>query len=419
MNLHIPQDYDATAELKILSTTKANMISPQASKSNVSIIQDNLLGAYKMTIYKEKIPKENFFNICMHGDNWTPQFILKKIQHIRRVRKDLGLKTEAFSGKGLVSIMLPDDFNYIKKNDADPAEPIVKIHRGVLYEGALNKAMLGASHNSIIHCLHKEYGTDVAMDFVNNIQFITNAFLLFHGFSLGIGDCNPQNTEKLIQDTVAKSLIEAKAVSESAHDPRIKEAKINATLDKAKNLGQKIAKDSMDPNNAFISTVTSGSRGDFFNIAQIGGILGQQNLTGQRIQPVLNKGRRTLPHYKFGDLNTEKEFESRGFIKHSFMKGLNPQEFFFHAMSGREGVSDTAMKTAQSGYIQRKMVKVLEDVSVKYDGTVRNATGSIIQWAYGEDGYDRSNTVILNDQPEFCDISRLAEQLNTKFESRK
>jgi DNA-directed RNA polymerase beta' subunit len=101
MNLHVPQDYDARAELGILSTTKMNMISPQASKSNVSIIQDNLLGAYLMTMYADKVPKDVFFNICMHGDNWSTKYILDKIQHIRRVRKSLDLKVEAFTGKGL------------------------------------------------------------------------------------------------------------------------------------------------------------------------------------------------------------------------------------------------------------------------------------------------------------------------------
>ena len=416
MNLHVPQDYDARAELQLLSTTKANMISPQASKSNVSIIQDNLLGAYLMTMYKDKIPKDTFFNICMNGDNWSPSYILQKIQHIRRVHKELGLKAQAFTGKGLVSMMLPDDFNYTKKNDANPEEPVVKIFRGVMYEGALNKSLLGASHNSVIQCLHKEYGVDIAMDFVNNIQFITNHFLLFHGFSLGISACVPKKVD-MIQDTIAKSLIEAKTISETDHHPKIKEAKINLTLGKAKDVGMSIAKNAMDRSNAFVSTVTSGSRGDFFNIAQIGGIIGQQNLVGQRIPKVINKGRRTLPHYKFGELEIEKEYESRGFIRNNFMKGLNPREFFFHAMSGREGVSDTAMKTAQSGYIQRKMVKVLEDISVKYDGTVRNASGSIIQWAYGEDGMDRTNTVILKDKPEFCDISRLADRLNTQYKA--
>ena len=91
---------------------------------------------------------------------------------------------------------------------------------------------------------------------------------------------------------------------------------------------------------------------------------------------MLNKGKRTLPHYPF-DLPKEKDYESKGFIKNSFSHGLNPREFFFHAMTGREGITDTGMKTATTGYIQRKMVKVAEDFNVKYDGTVRNTT-----WKY-------------------------------------
>ena len=96
----------------------------------------------------------------------------------------------------------------------------------------------------------------------------------------------------------------------------------------------------MTKDNGFVCTVTSGSRGDFFNIAQITGILGQTNVSGQRIQPMLNKGKRTLPHYQFEETDIERKFESRGFIKNSFIKGLNLREFWFHAMSGREGVSD-------------------------------------------------------------------------------
>jgi DNA-directed RNA polymerase II subunit RPB1 len=57
-------------------------------------------------------------------------------------------------------------------------------------------------------------------------------------------------------------------------------------------------------------------------------------------------------------------------------------------MGGREGLIDTAVKTAETGYIQRRLVKALEDVAAKYDGTVRNALGDIIQFCYGEDGMD-------------------------------
>ena len=172
-------------------------------------------------------------------------------------------------------------------------------------------------------------------------------------------------------------------------------------------------------NKSFISTVKSGSKGDFFNIAQIAGLVGQQNLMGGRVEPVLNRGLRTLPHYQFEDLDLEDEFESRGFVRNSFIKGLNPKEFWFHSMSGREGVSDSAMKTADSGYIHRKMIKVLEDVQVKYDGTVRNSQGSIIQWAYGDDDMDRSQTVVIDQKSQIVDVSRLADKLNRLYESNK
>jgi DNA-directed RNA polymerase beta' subunit len=417
MNVHLYQDYDAKADLEFLSSTKSNYISPQASKSNVSIIQDCLLASFLMTRDDSKIEQGRFFNICMHGDGWSPDYILKKIQHIRKVQKSLGRKVLALNGKGLVSLILPEDFYYEKKNDASRDQPIVKIYKGVMLEGALNKSLLGASHNSIIQSLYKQYGVDISADFVNNIQFLSNAWLIHRGFTISIKDCVPKN-KQLITETVQKSLLEAQSISETKQHPKIIEAKINNTFSKAKDVGLRISKESMTPDNGFVCTVTSGSRGDFFNIAQITGILGQTNVAGQRIKPMLNKGKRTLPHYQFDETNIEKKFESRGFIKSSFIKGLNPKEFWFHAMSGREGVSDTAMKTAQSGYIQRKMVKVMEDVQVKYDGTVRNSSNNIIQWAYGGDGLDRTQSVVISDKTEICDISSIANKLNKKYEKK-
>jgi DNA-directed RNA polymerase subunit A' len=143
-----------------------------------------------------------------------------------------------------------------------------------------------------------------------------------------------------IDETIMKYYVEAKAVEKTTHNSGIREVRMSAALNKAKDIGMKIAKDSMAKTNNLLSTVGSGSKGDFFNIAQLTGLLGQQNLKGQRVKRTLNHGKRTLPHYPFGELPVEEEFESRGFIKHSFIHGLNPQEFFFHAMSGREGICD-------------------------------------------------------------------------------
>ena len=142
-------------------------------------------------------------------------------------------------------------------------------------------------------------------------------------------------------------------------------------------------KSSLSRDNNFLSTVKSGSKGAVFNIAQITGLLGQQNLKGQRVPLSLCNGRRSLPHYPFKNLSLGMRYESRGFIASSFIHGLNPREFYFHAMSGREGISDTAMGTAKSGYMQRRIVKLTEDLKVQYDGSVRDVNGNIYQLAYG------------------------------------
>lgn len=119
------------------------------------------------------------------------------------------------------------------------------------------------------------------------------------------------------------------------------------------------------------------SKGSDTNLTQIVGILANQNVEGRRIPDGFN--RRTLPHF----CKDDKSPEPKGFVYSSFYTGLKPHEFFFHSMGGREGLSDTAVKTARTGYIQRKLIKALEDVIVKYDGSVRDSQGNLIQILYG------------------------------------
>ncbi|KAL8792567.1 MAG: hypothetical protein Q9182_007688, partial [Xanthomendoza sp. 2 TL-2023] len=130
-----------------------------------------------------------------------------------------------------------------------------------------------------------------------------------------------------------------------------------------------------DLNNA-VQMALSGSRGSIINISQITAIVGQQAVEGKRIP--FGFKYRTLPHFTKNDYSPE----SRGFVENSYLRGLTPTEFFFHAMAGREGLIDTAVKTAETGYIQRRLVKALEDVMSKYDGTVRNSLGDVVQFLY-------------------------------------
>lgn len=363
-NLHVPASYEAEAELRLLSASKYKIISAQSSKNIMCIVQDSLLGAYRMTLGIQSVSKEQFFQVAMKT-NLNIEQIQKKIQMIRKVFKDMGKKAQCFHGKGLISLALPNDLHYEKKNNVNPDEPIVKIHSGVLYEGTLDKNILGSVHNSLIQVIHKEYNCDMAAEFIDNIQFITNNWLLITGFSVGLKDCMVQGDDKVqkINDIIEKCYIEAENIKTTTVNPNIREIRVTGALSKARDIGLKIAKEAIDPNNNFLSTVSSGSKGDWFNLSQISALLGQQNISGQRVQPTLNNCTRTLVHYPLENLSIEQEYESRGFITSSFIKGLNPREYYFHCMSGRESTCDTAMNTAKmNGQVMLKTLLVLLDL---------------------------------------------------------
>ena len=400
--------------MEILSSVEGNFMSPQSSNSNMKIVQDALLAMYLMTLNWKRISNELFSHIFMNADDWSFSYISHKLQHIRNVYKELDIKDPyKYSGRLIFSMMLPDDFNLFQKNNANPKEPVVKIYKGVLYEGTINKKQLNGGHYSIVHLLYKEYNVQTALKFINNVHFIATQFLLSYGFSIGIHDCLDY-TQKEIDNVVHKGFLEADEIEKNIRNPYIKEVKINGVLGKTKDIGMNLVKDKIDNNN-FISTITSGSKGSIFNISQITSLLGQQNIDGERIQPQLY-GNRTLIHYKFEDLDENDKYESKGFIKHSFIRGLDPKEFFFHSISGRCGVIDTSMKTAHSGYAQRKIIKVCEDLTVKYDGTVRNGNNKIIQYKYGDDNLDPNETIMVDDNMQFINIDRIVDKLNTNYE---
>lgn len=409
-----------------LSNVKKWIISSQSSTPNIVVVQDTLLGAYDMTLGFKSI------DICKYNDivlkintidettNILKQYDINKLKNkqdkIKKVYKKFNIKESFYNGKALFSLILPDDFNYEHNNKADPDNPIVKIYKGVLYQGTLTKANLGGTNNSLILILHKEYGIETVTNFINNLEFITTNWLLHRGFSIGLGDCIATKTEQ-INSTIQKCFIKAKLIEDTTKHPGIREMRVSAALNDARNIGLSIAKESLSQDNGFIKTVTSGSKGDYFNIGQIMGLLGQQNLEGKRIPLLINQGRRSIPHYKLNKkLSVDDEYESRGFIKSNFIKGLNPKEFYMHCVSGREGVTDTAMKTAKSGYIQRRIVKCLEDIKSGYDGTVTDTVGSKYQLSYGELGLDPCKTININNNMEFIDINRLVNKINTLHE---
>lgn len=401
-NVFAEETLEARSELEFLSNAKYNILSAQSNKPEMVIVQDSLLGAYKMTASPCFLTKDQFMHCMMRIEHKYEYH--ERLAFIRQIR---GEPDDCFSTHALFGFILPDDFHYKTE--------VLTIKHGVIIDGYFDKLSLKGGKMSIIRLLAMEYEPDTTMCFIDNIQFLTNCWLEMFPFSVGIQDCliNDEDKRKEIKDIVRKYFLEANKVATSTDHPHIRESRVNCSLNKAKDIGLRIAKSSLRPDNNFISTVTSGSKGDYFNIAQITGLLGQQNLDGRRPTATIDNKKRTLIHYPRVIVNdVARKYRSRGFVASSFIEGMHPDEMFFHAMTGREGMIKTAMGTATSGYIQRSIVKLNEDLKVEYDGTVRDAKKNIYQFAFGNHGFDPSKVTITSSGHALpVNIERLSERL--------
>lgn len=472
MNLYIPQSYEAVAELLLLSSTHALLKSSQSARLLLSITQDALTGGNLFTrgfYYNETvdgktvrklnprnyIDRETFNDALTCVNDWfvagnrttvlskiselekkkhssityeedTEDYIFHKMDHIKSVLRwknfsEKEIDDYMYTGHCLFSYLLPDDFEYT----FDPSG--VVIVRGVMLTGILNKSVLGDSHSSIVHKMEKEYGAKITIDFVSYYQWLINHCLKARGFSIGIEDCLPIRV-KDVQNQITKSFMEAQSIETSESDPELCERKVNNALNGATTIGQLITKNEFEYENALNVMISAGSKGSYVNNSQIRVLVGQQNVEGKRIP--LTFGGRTNPVYSKTqgeypeDATPEQEdterrllYESRGFVTHCYIEGLTVQEFFFHAEGGREGVIDTAVKTAQSGYIQRKLVKKMEDLVKSYsDGLVVNSKNMVIQFNYGRN-FDPARLVRVNDNKmSFTNVRNIAEHLNTEVE---
>ncbi|MCJ1479194.1 DNA-directed RNA polymerase II subunit rpb1 [Lambiella insularis] len=387
MNLHVPQSEETRAEVNQLCMVPLNIVSPQRNSPLMGIVQDTLCGIYKMCRRDVFMTKEQVMNILLWVPDWDGVIPMPAI--LKPVPK--------WTGKQIISLVIPRGLNLIrpgKEGHSPVNDDGLFIHSGDLMFGLLNKKIVGASGGGVIHIIFNEMGWEVAMNFFNGAQTVVNYWLLHNGFSIGIGDTIPDgNTIAAIQNAVNKRKDEVEALTKSATKNELEplpgmnvretfESKVSKALNTARDDAGTVTEQSLRDLNNAIQMARSGSKGSTINISQMTAVVGQQSVEGKRI-PFGFKDR-TLPHFTKDDYSPE----SRGFVENSYLRGLTPAEFFFHAMAGREGLIDTAVKTAETGYIQRRLVKAMEDVMAKYDGTVRNSLGDIVQFVYGEDGLD-------------------------------
>ena len=390
----MPQNVLAETELKTLAAIPYQMVSPASNAPIIGIYQDSLLGSFRFTRSNISFTARDAMNLLM-------MYSKVDTHAIRDITDKNNGKIKNFDILSQILAPLTLKFKtklYDENEDYALSNNVLEIRNGKYIRGQIEKSVLGSSTKGIIHRTFNDFGNMQACNFIDDLQNIITEYMKSSAFSVGISDlvANRKTQDAIIHEIV-KQKQEVQSLIEKVHMGTFEnntsqsnkaefEQNVNSVLNKATEQAGKISRKSLSKDNRFVMIVNSGSKGSPINISQMISCLGQTNVDGKRIPYGFDN--RTLPHYtKYDDSPG-----ARGFIENSYISGLTAPELFFHAMGGRIGLIDTAVKTSQTGYIQRRLIKGLEDLKVEYDMTVRNNKGKIIQFAYGDDGFESTKT---------------------------
>ncbi|CAH6419044.1 DNA-directed RNA polymerase subunit RPB1 [uncultured virus] len=326
------------------------------------------------------------------------------------------------SGQAIFSAMLPENFYYNQKG--------VLILEGILVSGQLKKSHVGSSHRSIIQELWKNYGAQRTANFFTDAPWVINKWLIERGFSVGMLDCvnleidkqtgeEYDKNKRILEQELAKIYVQLEALGGKLNDPieeSFRQRQINNLVNIANGIGLRLAKDALSGDNS-IGVMTdqgAGTKGGIANIGQMFGAVSQQYYHSQRLQPTITNRTRLLPAYDENDNNPE----ANAFIPVSFFTGLSAEGLFFLQAGGREGLLDTALKTAETGSMSHRMIKAFENIIIGYDGSIRNTIGTMFSPMYNS-GYDIAEMVAVEtkgkaDFSSFIDLRSTIAELNVQ-----
>ena len=390
MNLHMPQDPESEAELKNLAAVPYQIVSPANNSSIIGIYQDSMLGSYQFTRPNLRFSPREAMNILMMFNNVNEKKLLDEAQ------KEGGITNFDILSQIFPPLSMKYKTKAFKedKDDAKTSNAVIEIKNGTYVRGQMDKSVMGAGTKGLLQRVCNDFGNMASAKFIDDLQNIVTEYMKSSAFSVGISDLiSDKKTDDDIIQVITKKKSDVKNLIDQVQigifenntgktNEEEFETQVNSILNQATSESGKIGLKNLSKDNRFVTMVQAGSKGSDLNISFMISCLGQQNVDGKRIPYGFEN--RTLPHFtKFDDSPG-----ARGFVESSYVNGLSPQELFFHAMGGRVGLIDTAVKTSTTGYIQRRLIKGLEDLMVSYDMTVRTNKNKIVQFCYGDDNID-------------------------------
>lgn len=404
MNLHVPQTEEARIEAMVLMGVKNNLVTPKNGEPIIAAIQDFITASFLLS------QKDAFFDRAKFTQ--TVSMMMDANEHVDLPPPAIQKPVALWTGKQIFGLLMrPNRKSKVIVNleakcrsfaaakgdfpDMCPNDGYLVIRGSEVMCGVMDKSTVGdGKKNSLFYVILRDYGADEAIAAMARLAKLCARHLGNQGFSLGISDVQASarlrnEKDKLVEtaynvcDNLIRQMIDGKLETQAGcNEEQTLEAKISGVLSKVRDNCGEICMEGLERTNAPIIMATCGSKGSKINVSQMVSCVGQQIISGERVPNGFQD--RSLPHFPKNSKNPP----SRGFVRNSFYTGLSPPEFLFHAISGREGLVDTAVKTAETGYMSRRLMKSLEDLSAQYDGSVRNSSSGIVQFTYGDDGLD-------------------------------
>ena len=404
MNLHVPQTEEARIEAIELMGVKHNLATPKNGEPIISAIQDFITGAYLLSSKDRFCDRKTFTNICMYMVDGNLQLDLPPPAVLK--------PQMLWTGKQVFNIMMrPNkacrnlvnldaacrEYRAVagQPRDLDKNDGWLVIRNSEVMCGVMDKSTIGSGKkDSVFYVLMRDFGPDAAAQAMGRLAKLSARWLTNQGFSIGISDVYPgDRLVELKMQLVERAYAECDGVikkfklgkldkAPGCDEEQTMENLISGILSKVRQQAGDHCIAELSRWNSPLIMATSGSKGSNINVSQMVAVVGQQIIGGKRVADGFQD--RSLPHFP----KNARTPPSKGFVQNSFFSGLTPTEFLFHAISGREGLVDTAVKTAETGYMSRRLMKSLEDLSVQYDNSVRNSSSNIVQFQYGDDKLD-------------------------------
>ncbi|GLB33325.1 putative DNA-dependent RNA polymerase [Lyophyllum shimeji] len=425
MNLHVPQTEEARTEALELMSVKHNLVTPRNGEPVIAAIQDFITASFLLSRKDRFLDRRQFTQLCCYFADANMQIDIPPPAIWKPVR--------LWTGKQVFNVLMrPNKKSKVFVNveskchkweeakaanyamnpqpDLSPNDGWLVIINSEIMCGIMDKATVGGGKKkSIFGVMMRDYGSHEAAAAMNRLAKLSARYLANYGFSLGINDVMPgpelsSQKELLVEKAYAdcQDLIVRAKMGKLENKPgcdqeQTLEALISSVLSKVREEVGQICMKELSRHNAPLIMATCGSKGSVINVSQMVACVGQQIIAGHRVPDGFQD--RSLPHFP----KKSRSPPSKGFVRNSFYSGLRATEFLFHAISGREGLVDTAVKTAETGYMQRRLMKALEDLTTQYDLSVRNSTGGVVQFVYGDDGLDPA---CLEGDPHPLDFDR-------------